>query len=46
MDRMADSSPLAPPPMPPQGLMQHLQGRDDSANNSEGPTWVSYQFYY
>lgn len=32
---------LAPPPMPPSGLMAQLQGGNNGGGNSSGPTWVS-----
>ncbi len=31
---------LAPPPMPPSGLMAQLQGGNNGGGNSSGPTWV------
>ncbi|CAL8109929.1 unnamed protein product [Orchesella dallaii] len=41
----AGAMPLAPPPLPPQGLMAHLQGGNgNSGNNPSGPTWMVAAF--
>ena len=53
LDLLSDSRggggmPLAPPPMPPQGLMAHLQGGDGpgSGGGGGGPTWVSNKLIF
>jgi proline- and glutamine-rich splicing factor len=38
-DMRGNSMPLAPPPMPPQALMSHLEGGEEGGQS--GPTWVS-----